>query len=589
MQIKKGIPVSPGVAIYPAVVLDAEDQPIPRRAVPAALLNKEHERLDHALKASIKEIEVDRDQAAKTLGQKLADIFGFHIGMLSDPHLTGQMRGMIDTERVTAEYAAYTVMQRLTQTFLQQSNQTLRERVADLRDIERRILKHLIGRTRTELSNIKTQVVVIAHDLTPSQTAALDKTKIKAIATDAGGRTSHTAILAHALGIPAIVGLEDITQLVTSGDTVIIDGTRGTVVVEPDAAKIMEYRQELRRIAALDTSLDEIKGLPAVTTDGTAINLFANIEFPSEIAEAVGNGAEGIGLYRTEFLYLAFDTEPTEEQQYEVYSKAIKALKGRSMTIRTLDLGADKLATNMAAFGMDHSERNPFLGCRSIRLCLQNLPLFKTQLRAILRASVEGPVKIMFPLISSVMELRQARMILSDVMEDLDDQGIPYRENIPVGIMVEVPSVAIQARTFTREVDFFSIGTNDLIQYTVAVDRGNERIASLYSAAHPAVIQLVRDVVRTAHRAKVDVSLCGEMASQPEFTMLLLGLGLRSLSITPPAIPEIKKIIRSVSIDHCQRVARKVSSFDSDREVQNYLRGEISKVAPDLDGGSIGY
>lgn len=502
-----------------------------------------------------------------------------------------EVRSLITNERVTAEYAVYTVLKRLAQAFVQPNQPlSLRDKVSDLRDIERRMLRHLIGQTQTALDNLPSQVVIIAHDLTPSQTANLDKSKIKGIATDAGGRTSHTAILAHGLGIPAIVGLEDVTSLVTSGDMVIIDGTRGNVVIDPDAAKIMEYRQELRRIAAVEDTLADIKALPAVTTDGTPINLLANIEFPSEIEEAISNGAQGVGLYRTEFLYLAYDTEPTEEQQYETYVKAIKALRGRPLTIRTLDLGADKMSKGLSVLGGDHVERNPFLGCRSIRLCLQNLPLFKTQLRAILRASVEGPVKIMFPLISNIMELRQARMILSDVMEDLDDQGVPYSENIPVGIMVEVPSAALQARTFTREVDFFSIGTNDLIQYTVAVDRGNERIASLYSAAHPAVITLVKEVIRTAKKSKIDVSLCGEMAGEPEFAILLLGLGLRTFSITPPAIPEIKKIIRSVSIDHCQRVARKVSGFDSDREVLNYLRGELNKVAPDtFDGRSIGY
>lgn len=590
MQIKKGIPVSPGVAIYPAVVLDAEDQPIPRRVVSAAQAERERGRLEDAIASSLAEIEKQREQTTRSLGSKLGDIFGFHIGMLGDPQLVGEMRNLIENEHVTAEYAAYAVMRRWSQMFLQQDNRILRERVSDLWDLERRILGHLIGAARNDLSNLQHQAVIVAHDLTPSQTAALDKTKIKAIATDAGGRTSHTAILAHALGIPAIVGLEDITAQVSTGDTVIIDGTRGTVVINPDAARIMEYRQELRRLASVEDTLGELRTLPTVTTDGTTIDLLANIEFPSEIEEAVNNGAVGVGLYRTEFLYLAYESEPTEEQQYETYAAAIKALRGKPMTIRTLDLGADKVAHGLSAINADHVERNPFLGCRSIRLCLQNLPLFKRQLRAILRASTEGPVKIMFPLISSIMELRQARMILSDVMEDLDEQGVPYRENIPVGIMIEVPSAALQAATLAREVDFFSIGTNDLIQYTVAVDRGNERIASLYSAAHPAVISLVKETVRKAARSRLDVSLCGEMASEPEFTMLLLGLGLRQMSITPPAIPQIKRIIRSVSIDQCQRVARKVSGFDSDREVLNYLRGELIRIAPEeFDGRSVGY
>ena len=429
----------------------------------------------------------------------------------------------------------------------------------------------------------------MAHDLTPSQTTGLDKKMVKGLLTDAGGRTSHTAILAHALGIPAIVGLEDITASVQSGDHIIADGNRGVVVIEPNAARLMEYRQEIRKRAKFTDSLGALKDKPAATKDGTAIELLANIEFPSEIPVAIENGAMGVGLYRTEFMYLASETEPDEEAQYETYVAAIKALDGRPMTVRTLDLGADKMPEGVHTF-TPGAERNPFLGCRSIRLCLQNLPMFKTQLRAILRASVEGPVKIMFPLISNIMELRQARMILSDVMEDLEDQGIAYADNIPIGMMIEVPSAALQARTFAHEADFFSIGTNDLIQYTVAVDRSNERIANLYSAAHPALVTLVKEVIRAAQRGKVDVSLCGEMAGEPEYTMLLLGLGLRTFSMTPPAIPEIKQIIRTVSLDQCRRVARKVNGFDSEREVLNYLKDEVGKILPEGFGGwSAGY
>ncbi len=302
-------------------------------------------------------------------------------------------------------------MHRYAQSFLQHDNKYLRDRVSDVWDLEKRILKHLIGHAHTDLSKLESPCIIAAHDLTPSQTASLDKGKIKGIATDAGGRTSHTAILAHALGIPAIVGLEDITRQIVAGETVIIDGNRGMVTIDPDAAKLMEYRAEVRRIADFATTLGELKDLPAVTKDGVDVNLMANIEFPSEIGLATQNGAIGVGLYRTEFLFLAAPTEPTEEEQYETYLEAIRALEGRPLTIRTLDLGADKIAPHTPMGAGDSMERNPFLGCRSIRLCLQNLPLFKTQLRAILRASTEGPVRIMFPLISNVMELRQARMV----------------------------------------------------------------------------------------------------------------------------------------------------------------------------------
>lgn len=588
MLTKKGIPVSPGVAIAQAVVLDSEDQPIPRRTVAPAQVPHELERLQGAIEASTDEIQQLKEKTAASVGHELAAIFGFHLGMLVDPSLIGEVRATIESQRVTAEYAVYIVFKALGRKLLQAETRYMRERVTDVLDLERRVIRHLIGKARDDLNRIEHSAVVIAHDLTPSQTASLDRSKIKGLATDAGGLTSHTAILAHALGIPAIVGLEDITSSVSTGDTVVIDGQRGIVIIDPDAEQLMLSRKEADRIVAFEDQLGEIRELPADTRDGTHINLQANIEFPYEIPQALNNGAGGIGLYRTEFLFLASSSAPTEEEQYETYVEAIRNLGGKTLTVRTLDLGADKM--DLSITGTDSGERNPFLGCRSIRLCLQNLPLFKTQLRAILRASTEGPVRIMFPLISNIMELRQARMILGDVMEDLDEQDVEYRENIPVGIMVEVPSVALQAKTFCREVDFMSIGTNDLIQYTVAVDRGNERIASLYSGAHPAVLSLIRQVVQAADKAKVDISLCGEMASSPEYTMLLLGLGLRSLSITPPALPEIKQIIRAVSIDQCRRAARKALTFDSDREVANYLRDQISKAMPGVfDGRSIRY
>ncbi len=587
MLIKKGIPVSPGVAISRAIVLDAEDQPIPRRVVAPDQLEKELERLDAALDHSGKDLEQIKQHATSKIGAEHAKIFAFHLGLLNDQHLIGQFRQMIRDEQVSAEYAVYTVMRQLARVFKDQANRYFSERVSDIWDIERRIMGHLIGQTRADLAQLKHQAVVIAHDLTPSQTASFDREKVRALATDAGGRTSHTAILAHALSIPAIVGLEDITADVTTGDTVIIDGNRGLVIIEPDAAKLLEYRLERRRVAEFESSLDQLIHLPAQTKDGTDISLMGNIEFPSEIQTALQKGAQGIGLYRTEFLYLASETEPTEEEQFEAYKEAIHELNGLPITIRTLDLGADKVAPSDL---IDQTERNSFLGCRSIRLCLQNLPLFKRQLCAIIRASADGPIRIMFPMISNIMELRQAKMILSDVMEDLQDQGIPFQENIPIGMMIEVPSAAIQAAALSKEVDFFSIGTNDLIQYTLAVDRGNERIASLYSGGHPAVLQLIQGVIRAGQRAKIEVSLCGEMGGQPEFVMLLLGLGLTSLSITPPAIPEVKQILRSVSIDQCKRVARKAMSFDTDREVMNYLKNEVHKACPEVFGGrSMGF
>ena len=513
----------------------------------------------------------------------LDKIFDFHVGVLSDQSLIDEISNFIRTERVTAEYAVYSVMRHRAHQLRQLDSAYFRERDRDIWDLERRMIGHLIGDTQEELSNLTQDTIIVAHDLTPSQTAALDKKFIKGLATDLGGRTSHTAILAHALGIPAVVGLGDITGAVRSGETIIVDGQQGQVIIDPDAAQQFQYRQQQQRYSAYEVSLREQAGEPAVTTDGTDVTILANIEFPNEVPAAIKSGASGIGLYRTEFLFIATGEAPSEQEQFDAYVGAVNALEGRVLTIRTLDLGADKLLHNPT-----YSENNPFLGCRSIRYCLQHLDLFKTQLRAILRASAHGPVRIMFPLISNVLELRQANMILRDVKEDLEDTGEPFDNDTPVGIMIEVPSAAIQAAALAREVDFFSIGTNDLIQYTVAVDRGNERVANLYSAAHPAVLQLIKDVIRIADRGKVGVGLCGEMAGEPEFVMLLVGMGLRSLSMTPPAIGEVKKIIRSVTIAQCQRVARKALSFETDREVLNYLRDEVRKVLPEvIDGRSI--
>ena len=584
MLIKKGISVSPGVAIAKAVVLDAQDQPVQRKLVPASGVMAELERLTKSLKLSKQDVESLRVHAEAKLGKKLAEIFGAHQWLLQDPQLLDQFNHAIKNERFTAEYAVHSVMREWADKFEKLDNPYFQERAHDLIDLERRLITHLMGGNRTNLKDIRTEAILVARDLTPSQTTALDRSKIKALLTDAGGRTSHTAILAHALGIPAIVGLEDLCGQVSTGDQIIVDAHNGLVIVNPDAAQLLEYRQYQARLAQMETNLDETARLPAVTLDGVSIAVLANIEFPNEIPIALQKGASGIGLYRTEFLYLAAQHAPTEEEQFQAYCEAIDYLGDRPLTIRTLDLGADKLATVLDE-QTDRGgiqESNPFLGVRSIRLCLANPPLFKTQLRAILRASVKGNVRIMFPLVSHIMELRQAKMLMGDVMEDLEDEGKPFRRDVPVGIMVEVPSVALQAKTFAREVSFFSIGTNDLIQYTLAVDRGNERLASLFSGGHPAVLQLIKEVVRAAARGKIDVSICGEMASDPVFVILLLGLGLRGLSVAPPAIPEVKRIVRSVTISQCQRVARRVLSFDSDREVLNYLHDQRNRVLPEL-------
>ena len=378
-----------------------------------------------------------------------------------------------------------------------------------------------------------------------------------------------------------MVGCHRVSRGVENGDLVIVDGDAGTVIVDPDPETVTEYEARQSKVSEFRAGLRETASLDSVTTDGVEISLLGNIEFPDEIASVLSNGGGGVGLYRTEFLYLTSGRAPDEAAHYEAYRTAIKMLEGRPLVIRTQDLGADKYTQEQA----EEPERNPFLGCRSIRYSLLHLKEFKTQLRAILRAATDGPVKVMFPLVSTVMEIRQAKMLLADVAEELDEEGIPRGTDVSIGMMVEVPSAALMARAFSNEVEFFSIGTNDLIQYTLAVDRGNERVANLYTGASPAVLQLIKSVIRAARRRDVAVSICGEIAGEPIYTMLLLGLGLRTLSLVPTQIPLIKKVIRSVSIEHCERIARKVGTFDSERQVLNYLRDELRKIDPGSPGG----
>ncbi len=421
------------------------------------------------------------------------------------------------------------------------------------------------------------EVTIVVRELSPIQTAGFNRKFVKGIASDAGGRTSHAAIVARSLGIPAVVALEDFTESVSGGDIVIVDGNRGLVIVNPDKQTIQQYKEYSREFEELEDKLDALREKPAVTRDNVKITLLGNIEFPEEAGTVIEKGGEGIGLYRTEFLYLNRKSEPTEQDHYKAYAETVSVLADRPVIVRTVDLGADKY-TQSKRFA---PEPNPFLGLRSIRFCLQNLMMFKTQLRAILRASVLGEVKIMFPLITNIQELKQARMILRDVMEDLDEESIPYNRDIQVGIMIETPSAALTAFSLARDVDFFSIGTNDLTQYTLAVDRGNELVSTLYSSADPAVLRLIRTVIQDAHKAQIGISVCGEMASEPEHVMLLLGLGFRTLSLTSPMIPEIKQIIRSVTIEDCNKVARKVLGMTSEREISRYLRNAAGSILPE--------
>jgi len=577
MEIKKGIAVSPGISIAESLIIDSEDYRIPRRPIKPSQRMLEIQRTRNAFKDAIAELSKFESAHVQSEGGKIKDIFAVHLRFLHDRSLRRKVTDLIHSDLVTAEYAVSTVLREIASHFAKVRDAYISERAADIYDIERRLLRQLLGKKRENVGHLTKEVVVVTRELSPTQTAGFDRKFVKGIASDAGGRTSHAAIVARSLGIPAVVALEDLTEYISVGDTVIVDGNRGIVIVNPDQQTIRQYEEYSKEFTDLGHRLDAIRQKPAVTRDGIEITLLGNIEFPNEAEVVLEKGGAGIGLYRTEFLYLNTDSEPTEQDHYEAYAKTVRVFADKPVVIRTLDLGADKY-TQSKRFA---PEPNPFLGLRSIRFCLQNLTLFKKQLRAILRASVLGQVKIMFPLITNRQELMQAKMILHDVMEDLDEESIPYNRDIPVGIMIETPSAALTAYSLATDVDFFSIGTNDLTQYTLAVDRGNELVSMLYSTVDPAVLRLIRNVIQDAHKAQVDLSVCGEMASEPEYIMLLMGLGVRTISIASPMIPEIKQIIRSVTMEYCNKVARKVLGMDSERQISAYLRNAARKILPE--------
>jgi phosphotransferase system enzyme I (PtsI) len=578
MQIKRGIAVSPGVAIGPALVLDTEWFRIPQRSVEPGLAEEEVGRVHRALDAAIRETRETQEAVNAKLGVQYGAIFGAHALMLCDPALERETAGLIRANHFAAEYAVSRVMRRYAKALESIGDERLAGRVSDIFDLEKRILTHLLGQRRERLHQLRESVVVLAHDLTPSETAALDPKRVHGFATEAGGRTSHTAIVAGVLEIPAVVGLGPFAADVCGGDTVIVDGNRGLLLVDPDEETLAQYKRARRNFRRHEARLGELRELPAVTADGVRVHLYGNIEFPHECTHCLERGGEGIGLYRTEFLYLGKKDDPTEEEHLEAYLAVLKALgPKRPLVIRTLDLGADKFE-GRAAGGR---ERNPFLGLRSVRFCLQNLALFKTQLRAILRASAFGDVRIMFPMISTLLEMRQCKMILAEVKEDLEDEGVAFNPGLPVGTMIEVPSAAVLAEPLAREVDFFSIGTNDLIQYTLAADRNNEAVAGLYNAGDPAVLRLIDSVVRAARRNGTAVTVCGEMSGEPLYTLLLLGLGLRHLSVSPHSVPEVKQLVRAATLEAAVETAREALRLDTARDVNNYLREQTRRILPE--------
>lgn len=578
MQRLQGIAVSPGVAIGEAMVLDHEGFRIPRRFLQRGAVEIELGRLKEAIDASTAEIEINRQRISEQLGDDYASIFSAHVQMLNDPRLRQELEEMIRDRYYSPEYSVSRVLRRYAKVFQSLEGAYMAERAQDIFDIEKRVLRHLLGQSREGLAKITSEVLVLARELTPSETAQMNPKFIRAFATEIGGPGSHTAIVAEGLGIPAVVGVGNFLTEVSGGETVIIDGDEGLVIVQPDEETLARYVHEADQQATLAVKLEELRDLPAETTDGTKIQLLGNIEFPSEVQQCMDRGVDGIGLYRTEFLYLmGGNVDPTEEDHVAAYTEVAAAMADKPVVMRTLDLGADKLPN----LPTPDDERNPFLGLRSIRLALKHVDLFRTQLRAILRSSTAGNIRLMFPLVSTLIEFRRAKMVLADAMEDLEEEGVPFDRDIKVGMMVEVPSAVMMMDRFCEEVDFVSIGTNDLVQYTLAVDRSNRDVASLYTSADPAVLKLMKIAIDSANTHDKPIGLCGQMSGNPIYTMLLLGMGLKSLSVTPAAAPEIKRVCRSVSMEECRRVAEHALTLESSRDVKTFLREELSKVLPD--------
>lgn len=578
MQTLQGIAVSPGVAIGEALVVDNEGVRIPQRFVAREAVQHEIDRLSDAIAGADQEIAANRDTVTQQLGKHYGAIFGAHLRMLHDARLRREIEGLIQQNHYSPEYAVSRIMRRYAKVFQSLDSAFMKERATDIFDIEKRILKHLLGDRSENVSQLTSPVVLLAHNLTPSETANLDRKFTQGFATEAGGPGSHTAIVAEAMHIPAVVAAGPFLTDVSGGDLIIIDGNHGRIILEPDEETIARYRHEVEEHRSLAVRLRPLADKPAVTEDGTPIHLYGNIEFPYEVEECNDSGADGIGLYRTEFLYLNAKTEPTEETHFEAYKKVLLAMAGKPVCIRTLDLGAEKLLE----ISRPEDERNPVLGLRSIRLTLRNVPLFRIQLRAILRASALGKIRVMFPLITTLKELRQAKMLLTDVMEDLEEQNIDFDRNIEIGMMAEVPAAVILLDRFVDEVDFISIGTNDLIQYVLAVDRSNKDVAHMYTASEPSVLRLLRSSIQTAIKSNTPVNICGQMSGNMLYTMLLLGFGLQQLSVPPASLLEIKKVICSVSIKQCQRIAKRVMAKENAQEIRSYLKEELRKQVPEL-------
>jgi len=576
-RIKKGIIASPGIKIGKALVFHGDEVKIPKYHIDESRIEDEVARFDEALTQTKNEILEIQNKIASDNFSDLAEIFSTHLMALEDPIFIERARKKIKTERRNSEWVINDISIDLIATLSKIEDEYLKERIIDISDINKRLIGNLQKKQKMNLSEINENSIIFAADLTPSETALLNRQFVLAFVTDRGGKTSHTAIMARSMDIPAIVGMDDITSYVKTGDIVIVDAVHGEILINPSQEEIDQYNKVQRDISQVETELAKLTNLPSRTTDNTEIFIFGNIEIPDEMDIIRKHGAHGIGLYRSEFLFLDKDL-PTEESQLCQYKKVIDFFNPYPVTIRTLDYGGDKIHEFMKT----HREMNPFLGCRSIRFSLKNQGIFKTQLRAILRASAFGNVKMMFPMISTVEELLQARDITSEMMHELDTSGIPYDKNIEIGIMIEVPSAVIAGDILAEYVDFFSVGTNDLVQYILAVDRVNEKVADLYNPLDISVLRYLRTISEIASSHSKPISICGEIAGEPKFTMMLLGLGFRQLSMSSKNMYQVKRIIRSVNIQECESLSRSLLQMKRSDEIEKAVIENMYQKFPEI-------
>ncbi len=569
-----GVPASPGIAVGPVHLLRWEIPEVRHRIIPDDAVPGELERLRAALGKAKERLTQVRDRVERTAGPQEAAIFDVQRAMLDDVELVGSVEELI-RQNLGAEKAFEIVMFEWNQRFVRSSHPLLRERVGDLKDVEIRVLTLLLDLPDHDPVDLPkgANAILVTHDLTPSLTVQLDRQAIAGIATDAGTRTSHVAILARSLGLPAIVGLRTATQQLTGRETAILDGSTGLLAINPSHQEIESYRERARQEELADVELQHLSSLESITTDGVRITLRANVDLPEEAELGATSGAEGVGLMRTEFLVVGRATMPDEEEQYRAYRRVVEAFGKHPVVIRTFDVGGDKLPV-----GGYPTEANPFLGWRAIRMCLDQPELFGVQLRALLRAAVHGDVRIMLPLVVTVDEVRAARQLLDQAAHDLARRGAQFRRDVPLGVMIETPAAAVACDTFVNDVAFFSIGTNDLVQYTLAVDRGNANLATRFTPLHPAVLKLIRRTIFTANQYALEVAVCGEMASQPLMAFALIGLGVRQLSVAPRSVPLVKRIVRSISVEVAEEAAKAAVAAKSAAESEAALRRHLAGV-----------